>query len=159
MAPEALFDGTVLAEGVLTNSEIAQCIKEAMELSWDDAGAPLDFIYPVPRHPLMRPEPGHVVFVSLPFPCLLFKRFLDLLILTLRGVGLAEGPHLHGSPGVVAEGSIREGDESRRGRAAKEGEGGQEEEQAAEAASMGTRGGHRQRRQGSRRCRVGHPKE
>ena len=33
MAPEALFDGTVLAEGVLPNSEIAQCIKEAMELS------------------------------------------------------------------------------------------------------------------------------
>ena len=41
MAPEASFDGTVLAEGALPNSEIMQRIKEVMELSWDDAGAPL----------------------------------------------------------------------------------------------------------------------
>ena len=40
MAPEASFDGTVLAEGALPNSEIVQCIKEAMEPSRDDAGAP-----------------------------------------------------------------------------------------------------------------------
>ena len=38
----------------------------------------------------MRPELGHVVFVSLPFSCLLFNRFLVLLILTLRGTGPAE---------------------------------------------------------------------
>ena len=31
MAPEASFDGTTLAEGMLPNSEIAQRIKEAME--------------------------------------------------------------------------------------------------------------------------------
>ena len=115
MAPEASLDGTVLAEGVFPNSKIMQRIKEAMELSWDDAGAPLDFIYPVPRHPLMRPEPGHIVFVSLPFPCLLFKRFLDLLILTLRGAGSAEGPHLHGSPGMVPEGFVCEGGKSSQG--------------------------------------------
>ena len=53
MAPEASFDGTTLTDGALSNSEIAQRIKEAMEPSWDDAGTPLDFIYPVPRHPLM----------------------------------------------------------------------------------------------------------
>ena len=47
MAPEASFDGRVLAEGALPNSEITQCIKEVMEPSWDDAGAPLNFIYPV----------------------------------------------------------------------------------------------------------------
>ena len=41
MAPEASFNGTVLAEAVLANSEITQCIKDAMELSWDDVGAPL----------------------------------------------------------------------------------------------------------------------
>ena len=64
MAPEASFNGTTLAEGMLPNSEIAQRIKEAMEPLWDDAGAPLDFVYPVPGHPLMRLEPGHVVFVS-----------------------------------------------------------------------------------------------
>ena len=40
MAPEASFDGTTLAEGMLPNSEIAQRIKEAMEPSWDGACAP-----------------------------------------------------------------------------------------------------------------------
>ena len=68
MAPEASFDGTALP-----NSEIAQCIKEVMEPSRDDAGAPLDFVFPVPRHPLMQPKPGHIIFVSFPFSCLLFN--------------------------------------------------------------------------------------
>ena len=40
MAPEASFDGTVLAKGALPNSEITQRIKEAMEPLRDDAGAP-----------------------------------------------------------------------------------------------------------------------
>ena len=66
MAPEASFDRTALAQGALPNSKIAQCIKEAMELSWDDMGAPLEFIYLVLGHPPMRPEPGHVIFVSFP---------------------------------------------------------------------------------------------
>ena len=73
MTPEASFDGTALTEGMLPNSEIAQRIKEAMEPLWDDAGAILDFIYPVSRHPLMWPEVGYVVFVSFPFSCLLFN--------------------------------------------------------------------------------------
>ena len=73
MAPEASFDGTVLTEGALPNSEIVQHIKEAMEPSQDNAGAPLDFIYLVPGHPPMQPEPGHVAFVSFPFSCLLFN--------------------------------------------------------------------------------------
>ena len=73
MAPEASFDGTALAEGVLPNSEIAQRIKEAMEPSRDDVGAPLDFVFPVSRHPPMWLEPGHVVFISFPFSCLLFN--------------------------------------------------------------------------------------
>ena len=73
MAPEASFDGTTLAEGTLPNSEIAQHIKEAMEPLRDDTGVALDFIYPVPRHPPMRPEPGYVIFVSFPFSCLLFN--------------------------------------------------------------------------------------
>ena len=47
MAPEASFDGMVLAEGTFPNSEIMQRIKEAMEPLWDDVGAALDFIYPV----------------------------------------------------------------------------------------------------------------
>ena len=73
MAPEALLDETMLAEGVLPNSEITQRIKEAMEPSWDGAGAPLDFVYSVVVHPLMRSELGHVVFISFPFSCLLFN--------------------------------------------------------------------------------------
>ena len=116
MAPEASLDGTVLAEGALPNSEIAQRIKEAMELSRDDTGAPLNFVYPVLGHPPMWPKLGHIVFVSLPFSCLPFNRFPDLLILTLRGAGSAEGPHLHGSPGTVAERFVREGGESHHGR-------------------------------------------
>ena len=93
MVPGASFDGMTLAEGALPHSEVAQCIKEVMEPSWDDAGAPLNFVYPVLGHPPMRPEPGHVVFVSLPFSCLLFNRFSNLLILTLRGARPAKGPH------------------------------------------------------------------
>ena len=33
IAPKASFDGTALTEGALSNSKIAQCIKEAMEPS------------------------------------------------------------------------------------------------------------------------------
>ena len=73
MALEASFDGTALAEGTLPNSEIAQRIKEAMEPLRDDAGATLEFVYPVPGHPPMRSEPGYVVFVSFPSSCLLFN--------------------------------------------------------------------------------------
>ena len=73
MVPEASFDGTMLSGGTLPNSEITQCIKEAMEPLRDDAGATLDFVYPVSGHPLMRPEPGYIVFVSFPFSCLLFN--------------------------------------------------------------------------------------
>ena len=73
MALEALFDGTTLTVGMLPNSEIAQCIKEVMEPLWDNAGAALDFDYPVSGHPPMRPEPGYVVFISFPFSCLLFN--------------------------------------------------------------------------------------
>ena len=58
--------------------------------------------------------------------------------LTLRGAGLAEGPHLHGSPSTIVEGFVHEDGESRRGRADVEGEGGQEEEEAAKAAGAGT---------------------
>ena len=66
MAPEASFDRTALAEGVLSPSAVAQRIKEAMEPSRDDAGAPLDFVYPMLGHPPMWPKPGYVIFVSFP---------------------------------------------------------------------------------------------
>jgi len=73
MAPKALFDGTALVEGALSPSKVTQRIKEAMEPSRDNAGAPLDFVYPVPRHASMWPEPGYIIFVSFHSSCLLFN--------------------------------------------------------------------------------------
>ena len=73
IAPEVSFDGTTLTEGTLPNSEITQRIKEVVGPLQDDAGAALDFIYPVLGHPLMRPKLGYVVFISFPFSCLLFN--------------------------------------------------------------------------------------
>ena len=67
MAPRASLDGTALADEALSPSKVAQCIKEVMEPSRDSAGAPLDFVYPMPGHPPMRPEPGYIVFVSFLF--------------------------------------------------------------------------------------------
>jgi len=55
MAPGASLDRIALTEGALSPSEVAQRIKEAMEPSWDDAGAVLEFVYPVPGH---RPQCG-----------------------------------------------------------------------------------------------------
>ena len=69
-APEASFDGTVLAEGALPNSEITQRIKEAMEPSRDNAGAPLNFV--LPCWDILRCGRNQA-FVSFPFSCLLFN--------------------------------------------------------------------------------------
>ena len=67
MAPRASFNGTAIAEEELSPSEVTQRIKEAMEPSWDSAGAPLEFVYPVRGNPPMRPEPGYIVLVSFLF--------------------------------------------------------------------------------------------
>jgi len=72
MVPEASFEGTVLADKALPPSEVAQRIKEAMEPMKDSVGAVLDFVYPVPGHPPMRPEPWFVDFVSFLSPCTSF---------------------------------------------------------------------------------------
>jgi hypothetical protein len=66
MTPDAPLEGTVLAEGPLTNSKIMQRIKEAIEPTRDSSGAILDFVYLVPRHPLMQPNTGFIEFVSFP---------------------------------------------------------------------------------------------
>ena len=73
MTPEASFNGTTLAEGTLTNPEIVQRIKEAMDPLQDKAGAALNCIYLVLGHPPMRPKLGHVIFISFPFSGLLFN--------------------------------------------------------------------------------------
>jgi len=72
MAPRASLDGTALFDEAPFPSEVAHRIKEAMEPSKDDADVILDFMYPVPGHPPMRPEPGYIDFVSSLSPCLLF---------------------------------------------------------------------------------------
>ena len=69
MVPGASLEGTTLVDEAPSPSEVAQCIKEVMEPSWDNTGAILDFVYPVSGHPPMRPELGFVDFVSLLSPC------------------------------------------------------------------------------------------
>jgi hypothetical protein len=69
MAPGTSLEGTMLAKGALPNAKIAQRIKEAMEAAWDTAGVILDFVYLVPRHPVMRPDAGFIEFVSFSFSC------------------------------------------------------------------------------------------
>jgi len=64
MVPGASFEGTVLVDEALPPSEVAQRIKEVMEPSKDTTGVILDFVFPVPGHPPMRPEPGFIDFVS-----------------------------------------------------------------------------------------------
>ena len=64
MVPGASLEGTVLVDEPLPPFEVAQRIKEAMEPSKDNAGVILDFMYPVPGHPPMWPEPGFIDFVS-----------------------------------------------------------------------------------------------
>ena len=73
MAPEASLDGTTLAEGVFSPSEVAHNIKEVMEPPRDDTGVVLDFVYPVSGHPPMWPKSGYIVFVSFPSSCLLLS--------------------------------------------------------------------------------------
>ena len=73
MAPGASLDGMTLAEGALSPFEVAQHIKEAMDPLWDDVGAVLKFVYPVPGHPPMWPEPGYIIFISFLSSCLLFN--------------------------------------------------------------------------------------
>ena len=72
MVPVASLDGTALVDEALPPTKVAQHIKEAMEPSKDNAGVVLDFVYPVPGHPPMRPEPGFMNFVRSLSPCLLF---------------------------------------------------------------------------------------
>ena len=64
MVAGAPLEGMALVDKVLPPSEVAQRIKEAMEPSKDSAGVVLDFVFPVLRHPPMRPEPGFIDFVS-----------------------------------------------------------------------------------------------
>jgi len=73
IAPRASLDGMALVDEVLPPFEVAQRIKEAMEPLNDNAGIVLDFIYLVPGHPPMWPEPGYIVFVSFLSSCLLFN--------------------------------------------------------------------------------------
>jgi len=73
MVPGASLEGTTLVDEAVPPTKVAQRIKEVMEPSRDNANAALDFVYPVPGHPPMRPEPGYIDFVSSLSSCLLFN--------------------------------------------------------------------------------------
>jgi len=64
MVPGASFEGMALIGKALPPFEVAQRIMEAMEPSKDTTGVILDFVFSVPGHPPMWPEPGFVDFVS-----------------------------------------------------------------------------------------------
>lgn len=49
MVPGELLEGTMLAKEALANTEVTQCIKEAMKSVKDSTGVTLDFVFPVPR--------------------------------------------------------------------------------------------------------------
>ena len=53
MVPGESFEGTVLVDEALAPSEVAQRIKEAMELLKDTIGSTLEHVYPVSGHPPM----------------------------------------------------------------------------------------------------------
>ena len=55
MMPDAQLNGTVLAQGLLHDSEVTQCIKEATMES--------NAVFSIPRHLVMRPDAG---FIELP---------------------------------------------------------------------------------------------
>jgi len=84
MAPGASCDGTLLAKGALSPSEVAQRIKEVMEPSWNYASAVLEFVYPVPGHPPMRSKPGYIAFISFLSSRLLFNQTPNPLKLILK---------------------------------------------------------------------------
>ena len=73
MVPGESFEGMVLVDEALAPSDVAQRIKEAMELPKDTTGSTLKHVYLVPGHPPMRPEPGFLEFVSFFFPVLLLS--------------------------------------------------------------------------------------
>ena len=69
MAPGASPKGIALVDEALPPTKVAQWIKEAMEPLKDNTGVVLYFVYPMPGHPPMRPEPGFVDFISFLSPC------------------------------------------------------------------------------------------
>ena len=73
MVPGASLEGTTLVDEAVPPTKVAQRIKEVMEPSKDNAGVVLDFVYLVPGHPPMLPEPGFIDFVRSLSPCLLFS--------------------------------------------------------------------------------------
>ena len=96
MAPGASLEGMTLADGVLPPIEVARRIKEAMEPSKDNNDVVLNFVYLVPGHPPMRPEPGFIDFVSSPFPCLFLYLNFQPFDPDLRIAGPAKESCPHG---------------------------------------------------------------
>ena len=144
MVPEASFEGMVLIDEALPYSEVAKRIKEAMEPTKDSRGAVLDIVYPVPRHPPMRPESGFVDFVSFLSPCSSFHLNFRPPDANLGIEGPARGTALQGQLSPAAEGPNPGGNEPRHGWLGQEDEGAHEEKGDTEAASSRSRRGDKQ---------------
>lgn len=67
MVPVAPLEGVVVIEAMPDDDEIVRRIWDAMEPQKDSRGAIIEFMFPVPGCPPMRPEPGFIEFVSLLF--------------------------------------------------------------------------------------------
>ena len=135
MVPGASFEGTVLADEALPPSEVAQRIKEAMEPTNDSVGAILDFMYPVPGHPPMRPEQGFVDFVSFLSPCSSIHLNFRPPDANLEIAGPAGGAVLQGQPDSATEGPNPGGSKPCPGRLGQEDEGAREEADTEAASS------------------------
>ena len=115
MVPGMSFEGTVPVDEALPFFEVAPRIKEATEPTKDSKGDVLDILYPVPRHPPMRPEPGFFEFVSLLLPCSFFFLNLHFFDLTFVMLEPAEGASLQRQSSSTAKGQGHGGSESPHG--------------------------------------------
>lgn len=59
MTPGAQLNGTVLTHEAFRGIEVTQRIKDTMMMK------DIDFVFPIPRHPMMRQDMGFVELVSL----------------------------------------------------------------------------------------------
>ena len=144
MVPGASFEGTMLVDEALRPSEVVQCIKEAIKPTKDSVGAVLDFMYLVPGHPPMRPEPGFIDFVSFLSTSSSFQLSFRPPDANLGITGSAGGTVLQEQPGSATEGPSPGISKSRPGRLGQEDEGSCEEEGDTEAASSRWRRGDKQ---------------
>jgi hypothetical protein len=104
--PDTSLTGTMLTEGSLNDSEIAQRLKEATEAtqrSRNTASVDLDFGFPVPEHPVIWPEAGFIEFVSFSFPPLSTSQSFIICLSNFERDGVSRWISSLGPPGATAK--------------------------------------------------------